>query len=356
MIGWIAKHGVPPVGSKAWEAKLEIEKLPRIIAQRQAQLSKAGADGDAHIRLEAEIADLQQQLAGYQKTLDEMDANPGVGFVAAKNAITEGLDGRLVARAAEIKPEIYKQLEPQLEGVRGKAKKELKAELETRARKEALVRARDELFPGAKMLPEGASAVKQVNPDTDFPFGFYSRADFEIFSQQLRQQYESALDGLVPTLDQLAHRGLLVQHRLDTQNGLDTVAKIKSEMRFTLEGSSVTGRSYDRVRHTGHTGERFDVGRISDYDIAIVSPTLFNIATRLMFIPAAGEGSPRTRPLKAEDLKRLGLTGVVAQAQAVITNLTKLGHPVNFKIYSGEGLDPNKLNLPLPNKENVGNE
>jgi hypothetical protein len=28
---------------------------------------ESGADGDAHIRLEAEIADLQQQLAGYQK-------------------------------------------------------------------------------------------------------------------------------------------------------------------------------------------------------------------------------------------------------------------------------------------------
>jgi hypothetical protein len=50
-----------------------------------------------------------------RNTLDEMDANPGVGFVAAKNAITEGLDARLVARAAEIKPEIYERLEPQLE-------------------------------------------------------------------------------------------------------------------------------------------------------------------------------------------------------------------------------------------------
>jgi hypothetical protein len=206
------------------------------------------------------------------------------------------------------------------------------------------------------MLPEGAPAVEQVDPDTDFPFGFYSREDFEIFSQQLRQQFESALDGLVPTLDDLAERGLLAQHGLDTQNGSDTVARIKSEMRFTLEGSSVTGRSYDRVTHTGHTGEPFDVGRISDYDTAIVSPTLFIVATRLMFIPAAGEGSPRTQPLTSANLARLGLTGVATQAQALITSLTKLGHPVNFKIYSGEGLDPNKLNLPLPNKASINNE
>ena len=358
---WISKNGVPPVGSRAWEAKLEVEKLPRIIDERLERLSKGDLDADAQANLRADIENLQQQLAQHQKTLDEMDTNPGVGFVAAQGKgknITQGLDPALVRRAAEIEPEIYKQLEPQLQRVRGNARKELREELQTRARKEALVRARDELFPGAKMLPEGEPAVKQVDPDTDFPFGFYSREDFDTFSQQLRQQFESALDGLVPTLDNLASRGLLAQHGLDTQNGSDTVAQIKNEMRFTLEGSSVAGRSYDRVRHTGHTGEPFDVGRISDYDIAIVSPTLFNVATRLMFIRTAGESPPRTGPsaLTSAELTKLGLTGVATQAQALITNLTKLGHPVNFKIYSGEGLDPSKLNLPLPQKENVSNE
>jgi hypothetical protein len=29
--GWVSKNGTPPVGSKAWEAQLEVNKLPKII-------------------------------------------------------------------------------------------------------------------------------------------------------------------------------------------------------------------------------------------------------------------------------------------------------------------------------------
>jgi hypothetical protein len=80
---WISKNGEPPVGSRAWEAKLEVEKLPRIIDERLERLSKGDLDADAQANLRADIENLQQQLATHQKTLDEMDTNPGRGFVAA---------------------------------------------------------------------------------------------------------------------------------------------------------------------------------------------------------------------------------------------------------------------------------
>jgi len=80
---WISKNGTPPVGSRAWEAKLEVEKLPRIIDERLERLSKGDLDADAQANLRADIENLQQQLTQHQQTLDEMDVNPGVGFVAA---------------------------------------------------------------------------------------------------------------------------------------------------------------------------------------------------------------------------------------------------------------------------------
>jgi peptide methionine sulfoxide reductase MsrA len=81
---WISKNGEPPVGSRAWEAKLEVEKLPRIIDERLNRLSKGDLDADAEASLQADIENLQQQLDRHQQTLDEMDANPGVGFFAAQ--------------------------------------------------------------------------------------------------------------------------------------------------------------------------------------------------------------------------------------------------------------------------------
>lgn len=80
---WIGKHGEPPVGSRAWEAKLEIEKLPRIIDERMRRLAKGDLSPDEKVDLLAEIFDLQAQLKRHRQTLDDMDLDPGVGFVAA---------------------------------------------------------------------------------------------------------------------------------------------------------------------------------------------------------------------------------------------------------------------------------
>jgi hypothetical protein len=91
---WISKNGEPPVGSRAWEAKLEVDKLPRIIDERLERLSKGDLDADAQANLRADIENLQQQLATHQRSLDEMDLNSGKGFVAAQGLGTDPNDWR----------------------------------------------------------------------------------------------------------------------------------------------------------------------------------------------------------------------------------------------------------------------
>jgi hypothetical protein len=80
--GWVKRHGVPPVGSRAWEAKLEVEKLPHIISDRTERLAKGDLTPKERERLEREVTHLERQLEGYQKDFKAMDKDPGKGFVA----------------------------------------------------------------------------------------------------------------------------------------------------------------------------------------------------------------------------------------------------------------------------------
>ena len=84
---WIKRNGEPPVGSLAWEAKLELEKLPTIIEARQARLASGDIDAATRTQLEAEIADLEEQIAYHTRKLDAMDINPGVGYVASEGYV-----------------------------------------------------------------------------------------------------------------------------------------------------------------------------------------------------------------------------------------------------------------------------
>jgi hypothetical protein len=79
---WITKNGKSSVGSRAWEAKLEVEKLSRITDSKLDSLSKNNIDANTQARLQADINNLQQQLAKHQKALDEVDTSPGKGYVA----------------------------------------------------------------------------------------------------------------------------------------------------------------------------------------------------------------------------------------------------------------------------------
>lgn len=91
-----------------------------------------------------------------------------------------------------------------------------------------------------------------------------------------------------------------------------------------LQGSAVTGQKFERLSGAW-TGPGFDVGRTSDFDIALCSPALFERA-RNAGIDIRGE--TRTNPLKiAEMQRRLGLD----QAARVLSR--EVGRPVRFMIF-----------------------
>lgn len=135
--------------------------------------------------------------------------------------------------------------------------------------------------PGRRM----GSGVTRAAPEAAIPSGFDSPREFGEFGRELRGG--------------LAGGGF-------------------SDARAAFQGSSVTGRSF-------RTGAPFDVGRVSDFDIALGGEDIFSAARRAG-IGLRG-GGIRTGPLTALDLERLGLTGLRA-------NMSDLaGRPVNFMIY-----------------------
>jgi hypothetical protein len=87
----VSENGTPPVGSKAWEAKLEIQKLPNIIADRSKRLTNENLTPQQRTKLEQEVTHLEHQLDGYKKDFKAMDKDPGKGFVEAKGVASKGI-------------------------------------------------------------------------------------------------------------------------------------------------------------------------------------------------------------------------------------------------------------------------
>ena len=86
-----------------------------------------------------------------------------------------------------------------------------------------------------------------------------------------------------------------------------------------LQGSSVTGQSF-------RTGAAFDVGRESDFDIALASPRLLDRARELGI--GLRSGGTRTGPLTASQMQRLGLGDLAT------TLGTTAGRPIHFMIFA----------------------
>jgi hypothetical protein len=96
-------------------------------------------------------------------------------------------------------------------------------------------------------------------------------------------------------------------------------ALVYQDVEPMIRGSAVTGESF-------RTGEPFDVGRRSDYDISLVSPTLMQRAADLG-IPLRGGGT-RTGPLGESALRELGLRELAGNLR------DQADRPVSFMIYS----------------------
>jgi hypothetical protein len=74
----------PPLYSRAWEAKLELQKLPDIIKDRTAQLADPRTSPARRDELTTELGLLEAQVVEHAKTVADMNIDPGRGFVAAK--------------------------------------------------------------------------------------------------------------------------------------------------------------------------------------------------------------------------------------------------------------------------------
>ncbi|HHQ2526931.1 TPA: DUF637 domain-containing protein, partial [Pseudomonas aeruginosa] len=85
-----------------------------------------------------------------------------------------------------------------------------------------------------------------------------------------------------------------------------------------LQGSAITGQSFK-------TGQAFDVGRVSDFDIALAGSELLQRAQSLGI--GLRSGGTRTGPLSGRDLQALGLKDLARKLSA------QAGREVNFMIY-----------------------
>jgi hypothetical protein len=80
---WFVKNGVPPVGTRAWEAYFELNKLPLILEARLQALRAGGLDVQARGEILADIDHLSRQIDLHTATLNRLDLSPGEGYVAA---------------------------------------------------------------------------------------------------------------------------------------------------------------------------------------------------------------------------------------------------------------------------------
>jgi hypothetical protein len=108
---WAFLHGEPPPGTRAWEARQELRKLPDILEARMREASNPDLTIRQRAEIEAEVAHLREQLATHTRTLAEMDLSPGRGFIAA--------EGRVVPPRAELDAAHQRWLDQMRAAIRG---------------------------------------------------------------------------------------------------------------------------------------------------------------------------------------------------------------------------------------------
>jgi hypothetical protein len=94
------------------------------------------------------------------------------------------------------------------------------------------------------------------------------------------------------------------------------------DVRIYFTGSSVSGVSFK-------VGSPFDVGRVSDYDVALANKELFKKAKQLG-VEVRGHGA-RTAPITIEQADQLGFGDLERRLSE------EAGRPVRFMIYSSDG-------------------
>jgi hypothetical protein len=84
-LGKLVGSKAPPPGSRAWEAQLELNKLPAIILEKARQLQDAPPE--RRDQLIADLNALESQVAEHAKAVELLGSEPGKGYVAAETPV-----------------------------------------------------------------------------------------------------------------------------------------------------------------------------------------------------------------------------------------------------------------------------
>ncbi len=98
---WVTRKGMPPFGSKAWEAHYELNKLPTILDERIRSLHSADIDASERANIIRDILHLSERIDAHQATVDRMDIAPGRGYVAADSHVAPVLPSRPAGERAD---------------------------------------------------------------------------------------------------------------------------------------------------------------------------------------------------------------------------------------------------------------
>jgi hypothetical protein len=176
------------------------------------------------------------------------------------------------------------------------------------------------------LIPENA------NPNLVAEYFVTSQSDPERANRILLEIWSSARDGTkwmyfsrIPFGFSTPEEFAAFTNRLN----IGLVSLGMGDVQGIFQGSAVTGVGY-------RSGLPFDVGRTSDFDIALAGKSLLDNAA------AAGidlrSGGLRTGPLREADLAKLGLLDLAASLSSIA------GRPVNFMIYAS----PEASSIPMP--------
>ncbi|MBF0362944.1 MAG: hypothetical protein HQK49_18135 [Oligoflexia bacterium] len=107
------------------------------------------------------------------------------------------------------------------------------------------------------------------------------------------------------------------------------ISMLPTKATFLFQGSSVAGESYQQKGNEGDS-KAFDKGRISDYDIGIISDKIFNWAQEKK---VKIKNDNHTIPLKGIDLSKTNLQNLSITASKIVKKYSTLDREVNFIVY-----------------------
>jgi filamentous hemagglutinin len=99
------------------------------------------------------------------------------------------------------------------------------------------------------------------------------------------------------------------------------------DLQLAFHGSAVTGKSWD-------TGKPFDQGRVSDFDIALISQVLWDRLSQAGVKSRSTGG--RTGELQPNDITALQLDTVAKRASDLVQACSTQNRPCHFMIYQSE--------------------